>query len=597
MPGEPASNREKSTGDGKKRGSGSRVIPRVRSHPETDLQAYYSSHETVLPPQFRARLQEWFVLIEHEFEALYTQNLALQEKVETLTERLEQKEGDKCGGGSGTAVSFVDGPSSLGGGSNVEQLFGGGGGGGSNVEQPFTSSFTPAVCSSLPHRQPPLLPLPSQPLKTAKVSSSSKSKAAVKLRVQTSRIVSSFKTSPVQCRLTKQFLGHRDGVWDVDTIHRDCMLLATASADQSACIWGVDCGRVVLQYTGHSGSVNSVRFHPTRELVLTASGDYTAHIWQAAVSHENLKVQSSEDEVDGSGEDEDDGGLESGGGRGGKPATLRTPLVELRGHSGVVSAADWMTGGEQVLTASWDRLACIYDANTGQLVSQLTGHDRELNHCCCHPSQRLVATASQDTTFRLYDSRDHRHTVSVFQGHTESVTSVCFTKEDKVISGSDDRSVKVWDVKNMRSPLATIRLDSPVNRLAVSPSGTMIGIPHDNRQVRLYDLAGQRLARLPHSNRQGHRRMVCAVAWADDGQHSSYTSSSLSCNPLTGSGSTSSGVTGSLSGGTGSAAAGAKEGGLFAAGVGGVNQPALLFTAGFDRRVYGWEVSTVKEKE
>lgn len=149
-----------------------------------------------------------------------------------------------------------------------------------------------------------------------------------------------------------------------------------------------------------------------------------------------------------------------------------------------------------------------------------------------------------------------------------SVTSVCFTREDKVVSGSDDRSVKVsvkishflfnllilfyfpinllsfifslifnmllvfaciftynwksnngrlarfffslntpclfpqvWDVKNMRSPLATIRLDSPVNRLAVS-SSNVIAIPHDNRHVRLYDLSGNRLARLPRSNRQ-----------------------------------------------------------------------------------------------
>ena len=60
----------------------------------------------------------------------------------------------------------------------------------------------------------------------------------------------------------------------------------------------------------------------------------------------------------------------------------------------------------------------------------------------------------------------------------------------------------MWDIKNMRSPVATIRLDSSVNRLAVSPLGGMIAIPHDNRQVRLYDLNGQRLARLPHSNRQ-----------------------------------------------------------------------------------------------
>lgn len=60
----------------------------------------------------------------------------------------------------------------------------------------------------------------------------------------------------------------------------------------------------------------------------------------------------------------------------------------------------------------------------------------------------------------------------------------------------------------MRSPLATIRSDSAVNRLAVSSTG-VVAIPHDNRQVRLYDLGGQRIARLPRGNRQVHRVISC----------------------------------------------------------------------------------------
>jgi len=82
-----------------------------------------------------------------------------------------------------------------------------------------------------------------------------------------------------------------------------------------------------------------------------------------------------------------------------------------------------------------------------------------------------------------------------------NITSAAFTKEEKLISGSDDRTVKVWDLRNMRSALVTIRLDSAVNRISLSNSG-LIAVPHDDRHVRIFDLSGQRVARLPRSNRQ-----------------------------------------------------------------------------------------------
>lgn len=420
---------------GKKRSGG---VPRVRSHTDAELQYYRDQdHDNILPPSFKVRLHDLFMQIEKEFEGLYAENLSLQDKIDSLTERLERESviGERPGGNDEN-----DGASTKGG---LKNKSGG--------------------------------------------QSSQKVKAANKLRVQTSKIVSSFKNDTVSCRMVREYVGHRDGVWDVSVSRVGTPVIATASADQTACVWGIDGGRNLLQYTGHSGSVNSVKFHPSQDLILTASGDHTAHVWQAAITPDQLRVHSSEDEVDGSDhEDEEDGGLLGGRGDGVLAATLRTALRELMGHNSVVIAADWLPGGDQAITASWDRTANLYDTHTGELLSQLIGHDQELTHCCSHPTQRLVVTASKDTTFRLWDFRDPIHSVSVFQGHTESVTSVCFTREDKVVSGSDDRSVKVWDVKNMRSPLATIRLDSPVNRLAVSPTN-VIAIPHDNRHVRLYD--------------------------------------------------------------------------------------------------------------
>ncbi|OUC48922.1 putative WD domain, G-beta repeat protein, partial [Trichinella nativa] len=247
--------------------------------------------------------------------------------------------------------------------------------------------------------------------------------------------------------------------------------------------------------------------------------------------------------------------------------TIRQPLLKLTGHSCPVIAADWTANDNQIVTASWDRTANVFDAERGEIVNILSGHDLELNYCCAHPSQKLVVTASRDTTFRLWDFRESIHSVSVFQGHTESVTSAVFTGADKIVSGSDDRSVKVWDFRNMRTALTTIRMDSPVNRIAVSRTSNIIAIPTDNRQVRLYDLNGVRITRLPSTSRRveekkfffplkfhishyccflkGHHRMVCCCAWADDNSH---------CN---------------------------------------------LFSCGFDKLVLGWNVitSTMKDKE
>uniref|UniRef100_A0A672S5T7 WD repeat-containing protein 37 n=1 Tax=Sinocyclocheilus grahami TaxID=75366 RepID=A0A672S5T7_SINGR len=329
-------------------------------------------------------------------------------------------------------------------------------------------------------------------------------------------------TSRAVCQLVKEYVGHRDGIWDLAVTRVQPLVLGTASADHCSMLWSIETGKCLLKYAGHAGSVNSIKFHPTEQMALTASGDQTAHIWRYMVQlplpqpPADISVSASlDDDVDFSDKDEADGEADGPN----ECPTIRIATTTLKSHQGVVIAADWLVGGKQVVTASWDRAANLYDVETSELVHALTGHDQELTHCCTHPTQRLVVTSSRDTTFRLWDFRDPSiHSVNVFQGHTDTVTSAVFTVGDNVVSGSDDRTVKVWDLKNMRSPIATIRTDSAVNRISVSANQRIIALPHDNRQVRLFDMSGVRLARLPRSNRQGHRRMVCCSAWNEENQ-------------------------------------------------------------------------------
>lgn len=448
------------------------------------MSRYETECEGYLPPEYREKLHHFFGQIEREFENLYAENQALNDRIEVL-ERLDSEK---------TLMDSLD---------------------------------TPDLSASKPKRSTQI----SQKIKTT-------------YKASTSKIVSSFRNPTPNYSVVRSYRGHRDGVWEVSASRSTQSILGTASADNTARVWCIGTTQCLLQYLGHHGSVNSIRFHPNQELALTGSGDQTAHIWGAHVTPLSQTVirshSSGEDDLEGSEKEDlvDDlcDQLQ-------EVSTLRTPKMELSGHMGVIIAADWMAEGCQVITASWDRSAILFDADTGEQIITLTGHDQELTDVRAHPTQRLAVTSSKDTTFRLFDMRDPNLLVNVFQGHSQPVTSAVFAGCEKVVSGSDDRTVKVWDLKNMRSPIATIRTDSAVNRLTVSSSQNCIAIPHDNRHIRLYDIHGNRIGRLPRSNRQGHSKMVTSVCWSE--------TEAAVCN---------------------------------------------LFSCGFDRQVFGWSIN-VQSKE
>ena len=64
---------------------------------------------------------------------------------------------------------------------------------------------------------------------------------------------------------------------------------------------------------------------------------------------------------------------------------------------------------------------------------------------------------------------------SIAEGHNKSVLSVCATDE-LLLSASKDRTVKVWDLRNMRAPLTNIQTDSPVGPGLVRPQKLIFAV-------------------------------------------------------------------------------------------------------------------------
>uniref|UniRef100_A0A0X3PFL0 WD repeat-containing protein 37 n=2 Tax=Schistocephalus solidus TaxID=70667 RepID=A0A0X3PFL0_SCHSO len=257
-------------------------------------------------------------------------------------------------------------------------------------------------------------------------------------------------------------------------------------------------------------------------------------------------------------------------GDGGNSTSLA--LAEGVVESAPLAAADFLSGRNHLVTASWDRLGRLYDVNTGQEVHSLTGHDHQLTDVRCAEQLPVVVTSARDSTFRLWDFRTPRLQIHVQQAHSRTVSTAQFLPScppDLLISAGTDRICRLWDLRKCRSPLFTIRTDAGINRLAVLQSGALLdarrrtslpstvadtstalsapdlvpststssaaaaasatalscifALPLDNRTVRFIDISGSRISRISRNSAQGHTRAITSVAWAGTGAYDLFT--------------------------------------------------------------------------
>jgi hypothetical protein len=77
-------------------------------------------------------------------------------------------------------------------------------------------------------------------------------------------------------------------------------------------------------------------------------------------------------------------------------------LVALRGHKDRVLTAVFSPDGRRILTASFDRTARLWDAETGAPGPALRGHESAVWSAVFSPDGRWILTASADRTARLW---------------------------------------------------------------------------------------------------------------------------------------------------------------------------------------------------
>jgi WD40 repeat protein len=131
------------------------------------------------------------------------------------------------------------------------------------------------------------------------------------------------------------------------------------------------------------------------------------------------------------------------------------------------------------------------------LVGLLSGHTNFIESAAFSPDGKILASASDDMTVRIWNVATHEPLGQLV--HVKTVLGVAFSPDGKMLaSTSQDWTVRLWDVatrQQLGEPMRLPATDSPSN-VAFSPDGRMLA--SGGQDLRLWDVAThQPLGQLP----------------------------------------------------------------------------------------------------
>jgi len=240
----------------------------------------------------------------------------------------------------------------------------------------------------------------------------------------------------------------------------------------------------IMLLTGHESAVTSLRFSPTGRMIASGSMDKHVFIWSVYGDCDNLQV--------------------------------------YKGHKNAVLQVDWSKDGTKICSASADKTILVWDVETNKRVKKFQDHESHVNSvCCARVDPHLLASASDDCTAKLWDTRV-RGCLHTFPERFQ-VTACAFSADDNTIfTGGIDNVIRAWDKRKNDVSFVLNGHGDTITSLRLSPDGSYLMSNAMDSSVRIWDIrpyaSQERCKKMLTGATHNYEKNLIKTNWSPDGR-------------------------------------------------------------------------------